>query len=330
MKILLDAMGGDNAPAAQVSAAAEIASDLGAEIILVGREEEINKELSKYPELPGVSVVNAQEVIEMSEEPVAAVKNKKDSSLVVCANMLKENKADAMLSCGSTGALLAASLLIIGRVKGVIRPAIASFLPGKNGPVMLLDMGANTNSKPINLLQFALMGNIYLKNVIGINSPKVGLMSNGTEEGKGNALSKEAYELIKEANLNFAGNIEGRDVMNGDIDIIVCDGFVGNVILKTVEGMGQVIGRTLKDMFKGSIFSSLAALLVYKKIKAFKKKMDYREYGGAPLLGIAKPVVKGHGSSDKKAVIAALYQTKKIAETNFHDILRKELNINNK
>ncbi len=325
MRIVVDAMGGDNAPSAQIEAVVEAAHEYDAEFILVGKEDVINKELSKYTVNGKVSVVNASEVIEMAEEPVKAIKTKKDSSIAVAARMLKNKEADAMLSCGSTGAVLVAALLIVGRVKGVSRPAIATFLPGEKGPVMLTDMGANTNCKAANLVQFALMGNTYLKNVCKIKEPRIALMSNGTEPEKGDALTKEAHKLFKEQDFNFIGNVEGRDVMLGDADLIVCDGFVGNVILKTVEGMGKLIGNKLKSIFSGNIFSVLSALLVYKKIKAFKKRMDYREYGGAPLLGVLAPMVKGHGSSDKKAVMSAIRQTIEFASTDFAGILESEL-----
>ena len=326
MRIVVDAMGGDNAPSAQIEAVAEASGMYDAEFILVGREAVIREELSKYNVRGRVSVVNADEVIEMAEEPVKAIKTKKDSSIVVAARMLKNKEADAMLSCGSTGAILAAALLIVGRVKGVARPAIATFLPGEKGPVMLTDMGANTNCKPENLLQFALMGNAYLKYVCKIKEPRIALMSNGAEPEKGDALTKEAHKLFVQQDFNFIGNAEGRDVMLGDADLIVCDGFVGNVILKTVEGMGKMIGNKMKSIFSGDIFSLLSALLVYNKIKAFKKKMDYREYGGAPLLGVLAPVIKGHGSSDKMAVMSAIRQTVEYAKTDFAKILENDLN----
>ena len=230
--------------------------------------------------------------------------------------MLKNGEGDAMLSMGNTGALLASGLLIVGRIKGVLRPALATLLPSNKGPKMLIDAGANTNCKAENLVQFGIMGSIYMKNVLGIDSPTVGLMSNGEEEGKGDELTKETYPLLKEAPVNFIGNIEGRDVMEGTADVITCDGFVGNVILKTVEGMGHVVSDKVKGMFKKSIFTKLGAVFVLGGLKEFKQTMDYREYGGAPLLGTKKPVIKGHGSSDAKAVFSAIYQAKKFVETN--------------
>lgn len=317
MKIIIDAMGGDNAPQAPVKAAVQAVKELDVEIILVGQTQVLKKELSAYDyDEDKISIANADEVISNHEEPARAVRSKKGASVVVAANMLKNGEGDAMLSMGNTGALLASGLLIVGRIKGVLRPALATLLPSNKGPKMLIDAGANTNCKAENLVQFGIMGSIYMKNVLGIDSPTVGLMSNGEEEGKGDELTKETYPLLKEAPVNFIGNIEGRDVMEGTADVITCDGFVGNVILKTVEGMGHVVSDKVKGMFKKSIFTKLGAVFVLGGLKEFKQTMDYREYGGAPLLGTKKPVIKGHGSSDAKAVFSAIYQAKKFVETN--------------
>lgn len=317
MKIIIDAMGGDNAPQAPVKAAVQAVKELDVKIILVGQTQVLKKELSAYDyDEDKISIANADEVISNHEEPARAVRSKKGASVVVAANMLKNGEGDAMLSMGNTGALLASGLLIVGRIKGVLRPALATLLPSNKGPKMLIDAGANTNCKAENLVQFGIMGSIYMKNVLGIDSPTVGLMSNGEEEGKGDELTKETYPLLKEAPVNFIGNIEGRDVMEGTADVITCDGFVGNVILKTVEGMGHVVSDKVKGMFRKSIFTKLGAVFVLGGLKEFKQTMDYREYGGAPLLGTKKPVIKGHGSSDAKAVFSAIYQAKKFVETN--------------
>lgn len=317
MKIIIDAMGGDNAPYAPVKAAVKAVKELDVEIILVGQTQVLKKELSGYDyDEDKISIANADEVISNHEEPARAVRSKKGASVVVAANMLKNGEGDAMLSMGNTGALLASGLLIVGRIKGVLRPALATLLPSNKGPKMLIDAGANTNCKAENLVQFGIMGSIYMKNVLGIASPTVGLMSNGEEEGKGDELTKETYPLLKKAPVNFIGNIEGRDVMEGTADVITCDGFVGNVILKTVEGMGHVVSDKVKGMFKKSIFTKLGAVFVMNGLKEFKQTMDYREYGGAPLLGTKKPVIKGHGSSDAKAAFSAIYQAKKFVETN--------------
>lgn len=326
MKIIIDATGGDYAPAVPCEAAAVAVRELGVEIALVGREREIQRELEKYKyDREKISIVEADEVITNEEEPVTALKKKKNSSIAVAANMLRNGEGDALLSCGSTGALLAAGLLIVGRIKGVHRPALATILPGEKGPVLLADAGANTNCRAENLAQFALMGNIYMRDVMGVAQPRIGLVSNGAEEGKGDRLTKEAYPLLKRLGLNFVGNIEGRDIMSGDTEVVVCDGFVGNVILKTVEGMGLMMGRMLKGMFTKNPVAMLGALCVSGGVSELKKKMDYREYGGAPLLGVTRPVIKGHGSSDVKAAVAAIGQAKKFVETNFAVTLAKEL-----
>lgn len=285
MKIIVDAMGGDNAPMAPVEAAVRAVKELDVEIVLVGKKEVVEKELSAY-DYPNdkISIANADEVITNHEEPAKAVRSKKNASVVVAANMLKKGEGDAMLSMGNTGALLASGLLIVGRIKGILRPALATLLPSAKGPKMLIDAGANTNCKPENLVQFGIMGSIYMKNVLGIESPTVGLMSNGEEEGKGDELTKETFPLLKKAPINFIGNIEGRDVMEGTADVITCDGFVGNVILKTVEGMGHVVSTKVKNIFMKNLFTKLGAIFVMGGLNEFKQSMDYREYGGAPLL----------------------------------------------
>lgn len=326
MKIIVDAMGGDNAPQAPVEAAVKAVKELGVEIVLVGQMEVIKKELDGY-DYPKekIFIENADDVISNHEEPAKAVRNKKGASVVVAANMLKSGEGDAMLSMGNTGALLASGLLIVGRIKGILRPALATLLPSNKGPKMLIDAGANTNCKAENLVQFGMMGSIYMKNVLGIENPTVGLMSNGEEEGKGDELTKETYPMMKKAPFNFIGNIEGRDVMEGTADVITCDGFVGNVILKTVEGMGHVVSQKIKNIFTKSIFTKLGAVFVLKGLNEFKQSMDYREYGGAPLLGTKSPIIKGHGSSDSKAVFSAIYQAKKFVETNVIDEIVKNI-----
>lgn len=327
MRIIIDAMGGDNAPQAPVEAAVKASKELDVYITLVGKTDVIEKELSKYNCDRGrITIVHADDVISNHEEPAKAVRSKRGASVVVAANMLKNGEGDAMLSMGNTGALLTAGLLIVGRIKGILRPALATLLPSAKGPKMLIDAGANTNCKSDNLVQFAIMGSIYMKNVLAIENPTVGLMSNGEEEGKGDELTKETFPKLKNAPVNFIGNIEGRDVMEGTADVITCDGFVGNVILKTVEGMGHVVSSKVKGMFMRGIISRLAALFVMKGLNEFKQTMDYREYGGAPLLGTKRPVIKGHGSSDAKAVFSAIYQAKKFVETNVTDEIVKNIN----
>lgn len=323
MRIIVDAMGGDNAPAAICEAAAKSCKTLGAELVLVGKEEIIRNELAKYGCCDNIDIVNADGVIANDEEPVKAIKTKKDASLVIAAQMLKNGEGDALVSCGNTGALLSAGLLIVGRIKGVKRPALATVLPGEKGPVMLLDSGANTHCRPENLVQFAAMANIYMRDVMGIPKPRIGLISNGEEESKGDDLTKEAHILLKTQDFNFVGNVEGRDVMTGDIDVVVADGFVGNVILKTVEGMGAFMGRAVKELFLKNIITKIGALFAMSGVKELKQRMDYREYGGAPLLGVKLPVIKGHGSSDAKAVMSAFVQAKKFAEISFSEKLEE-------
>ncbi len=317
MKIIVDAMGGDHAPQAPVEASVQAATQLGVEIVLVGDQKKVAEELIKYsyPQ-DKISIVHADEIITNHEEPAKAVRSKKTASVVVAANLLKQGGGEALLSMGNTGALLAVGLLIVGRIKGVLRPAIATLLPTAKGPKMLIDAGANTNCKWENLVQFGIMGDIYMKKIMGIEKPKVGLISNGEEEGKGDELTKDAFPHMKEAPFHFIGNIEGRDVMEGTADVITCDGFVGNVILKTVEGMGSVVGHMVKDLFMKNIITKIGSLFVRSGLSDFKKMMDYREYGGAPLLGTKMPVIKGHGSSDAKAVYSALVQAKKFVEMN--------------
>ena len=328
MKIIIDAMGGDNAPQAPVQAGVMAAEKLGVDIVFVGDTETVKAEAEKYNYSgSNITYVQADDVISNHEEPAKAVRSKKNASVVVAAELLKNGGGDAMLSMGNTGALLAAGLLIVGRIKGVLRPAIATLLPSARGPKLLIDAGANTNCKAENLVQFANMGNIYMKNVLDIEHPTVGIISNGEEEGKGDELTKEAFPLLKNTPVNFIGNIEGRDVMEGTADVMVCDGFVGNVILKTVEGMGHVVSQKVKCIFMKNIRTKLAALLVSDGINEFKQAMDYREYGGAPLLGTKKPVIKGHGSSDAKAVFSAIRQAKRFVET---DVIQEiEKNVSN-
>ena len=326
MKIIVDAMGGDNAPMAPVEAAVRAVKELDVEIVLVGKKEVVEKELSAY-DYPNdkISIANADEVITNHEEPAKAVRSKKNASVVVAANMLKKGEGDAMLSMGNTGALLASGLLIVGRIKGILRPALATLLPSAKGPKMLIDAGANTNCKPENLVQFGIMGSIYMKNVLGIESPTVGLMSNGEEEGKGDELTKETFPLLKKAPINFIGNIEGRDVMEGTADVITCDGFVGNVILKTVEGMGHVVSTKVKNIFMKNLFTKLGAIFVMGGLNEFKQSMDYREYGGAPLLGLNGLVVKTHGSSTSKEVCNSIIQCLTFKEQRINEKIREAI-----
>ena len=302
--------------------------------MLIGKEEVIkskikeiyNKELSEITNR--ITIKNATETIEMEDVPTQAIKHKKDSSMVVGLNMLKEEQGDVFISAGNSGALLTGATLLVGRIKGVDRPAIAPMLPSYKKGLMLIDAGANTNCKPINLLQFAQFANIYLKNIYKIEKPVIGLLNIGTEETKGNDLMKESYKLLKEKSkeygINFIGNVEGREAFSGEIDAVVTDGFTGNIFLKTVEGFGKLVKRSLTESLKKNILSTIGAIPALPGIKRFSKTMDYKEYGGALFLGVKKPVVKAHGSSDEYLFYFTIKQAEKFAESKAVEILKEE------
>ena len=316
MKIAIDAMGGDEGPKVTVKAAVDASDELNVNIVLIGREREINEELSKYKyDEQKIEIINADEVITSEEEPAMAIRKKKNSSMVVGFNMLKEKQVDAFISAGSTGALLSGGLLIVKRIKGIERPALATVYPTRKGISLLLDVGANADSKAKYLQQFAVMGSIYSEKILNKANPKVGLVNIGTEREKGNALTKEAYELLENTqNINFCGNIEGREVPTGDVDVLVCDGFVGNIVLKLTEGLAINIFSMLKEVFMKSSKTKLGAILLKSSLKDFKKKLDYTEYGGAPLLGVKGAVIKAHGSSNDVAIKNAIRQAKQFVE----------------
>ena len=311
MRILLDAMGGDNAPDANIKGAVNAIHQIEAEVVLIGNEQILLQRIKELygkdniQELsPRLSIHHTTETIEMEDTPTVAIKRKKDSSMVVGFNMLKNGEGDVFVSAGNSGALLTGATLLVGRIKGIDRPALAGILPAYKSRLLLIDAGSNTNCKPINLLQFAQMASIYLKNTFGIENPAIGLLNIGTEETKGNELTKESYQLLKEKSeelhINFVGNVEGRDAFSGKIHAIVTDGFTGNVFLKAVEGLGKLVKRSLTESLKKNIWSTIAAIPSLPAIKRFSKTMDYKEYGGALFLGVKKPVVKAHGSSDEK------------------------------
>lgn len=303
MKIIVDGMGGDNAPIEIVKGCinAIIKFDIG--IIIVGDEALIKEELKKYNySLDKIEILHAPDIITNFDNPALAIRRKKESSMVVGLNALKEGLGNGFLSAGNTGALLAGGLFIIKRIKGVERAALASVYPTNKGISLILDAGANVDSKPEYLEQFAVMGSIYMENILKKEDPKVGIVSIGVEKGKGNELVKESYLLLEKAPINFIGNIEARDIPLGEIDIIVADGFVGNVILKLTEGVAFALLDELKTIFKSSFISKLSAFMIRNKLKNLREKTDYRQYGGAPLLGTQKPIVKAHGSSDALAI----------------------------
>lgn len=337
MKILFDAMGGDNAPEANIRAAITAIKDLESEIILIGKEDVINKKVKEIYQKDSISelsdrikIVNAEEIITMEDTPTKAIKTKKDSSMVVGFNMLKNGEGDVFVSAGNSGALLAGATLLVGRIKGIDRPGLAGMLPAFESKFLLMDAGANTNCKPINILQFAQMASIYLKNTYGISNPKVGLLNNGTEETKGNDLMKEAYQLLKEKadeyGFEFYGNIEGREAFSGEVDAVVTDGFTGNIFLKTTEGVGKMVKKNLNKEAKKNLISKLSMLPALPIIKRFAKSMDYKEYGGAPFLGVKKPVVKAHGSSDEKLFVYTLKQAENFVKDKTVDNIVEEYN----
>ena len=307
MKIIVDAMGGDYAPEETVHGSVLAAKEFDVEIILVGDQVKLRQELAKYNEekLP-ISVIHAPEVIAMDEHPAVAVRKKKDSSIVVATQLVKEGHGDAVVSAGSTGAAMAAALLGLGRIKGIQRPAIGSIMPTINGRVLLLDAGANADCTPEHLSQFALMGNIYACRVMGLTNPRVGLLSIGEEETKGNELTLATHAILKGAQFNFIGNIEGRDIFHGTTDVVVCDGFVGNVVLKTAEGLARDLMTMIKDEIKKSILSTVGATLILPGMKELRRRLDPAEYGGAPLLGVNGISIISHGSSKAKAIKSAI------------------------
>ena len=333
MKIILDAMGGDHAPQTPVLGAIQAAKDFGAEITLVGRGEEILKVLrsNNIETLPqGVEIANADDVVDMHDDPAKVIKQRTNSSMVVGLKMLADGQGDAFISAGSTGALLTGATLLVKRVKGIRRAAMGPAMPNKaGGKTVILDCGANAECTPEFLLQFGLVGSLFAKKSLGVENPKVGLLNIGTEDSKGTPLQKEAHALLTNAHqqglLNFVGNVEARDVPLGAVDVVVCDGFSGNVLLKSIEGTAMFMGSLVSKMFKKSIISKLAAALVMKDIKAFKKMLDYREIGGTQFLGIKKPVIKAHGSSDELAFRNAVRQAMEAAENNISEELEKDL-----
>lgn len=331
MKILLDGMGGDNAPDVVIEGAIAALKEINEEIIIIGQEEVIQECLEKYGyKGDRISVVNATEVILNEDAPVKAVRTKKDSSIVKGLNMIKNGEADVFLSAGSTGALLAGGLFILGRIQGIDRPTLATVYPviGKQ-PSLLVDTGANAECKANNLLEFATMGSIYMEKVMGRENPSVGLVNNGTEEGKGTSLTKAAYELLDKSHLNFMGSVEGRELPNGVCDVIVTDGFTGNAILKLTEGMGLMVLREMKKRFLSNTKSKLGALLLKEQLAGIKKEFNYAEYGGAPLLGVKGAMLKMHGSSDalavKQTILKAIpYVEGKVVETIQNSVLEIE------
>lgn len=322
MKLAIDAMGGDYAPKEIVLGAMDaIEAIKELEIILIGDKEKITPFLSNQTR---ISIIHTDEVITSEDEPVRAVRKKKNASLVLMAKEVKEGRADACISAGNTGALMAAGLFGVGRIPGIDRPALSPTLPTIDGKgFLMLDVGANVDAKAHHLLQYGIMGSIYTEKVRGIHNPTVGLMNVGTEDVKGNDLTKKAFELLKDAPINFVGNVEARDLLSGAADVVVTDGFSGNIALKTIEGTAEAMFTMLKETFMSSLKTKIAAGIVKSDLKGLKGKLDYSEYGGAGLFGLAAPVIKAHGSSDRRAIQSAIKQACHMVEYHVTETIKE-------
>ena len=329
MYIALDAMGGDYAPDTNVKGAILFAKETNIGVYLVGKEEILKPLLEKYDgqNLP-IEIVHAEETIEMDELPSIAIRKKRKSSMYIAGKLVREGKASAFVSAGNTGAAMAVSKFIVGSAEGIERPGIAVAFPTKKGkPTVLIDVGANVDCRPRHLLYFAVMGHTYVKEILkSSDNPKIGILSIGEEEGKGNDLVKDTYPLFKISGLNFVGNVEGRDIFTGDFDVIVCDGFVGNVVLKTSESLGMIILEMIKQEVKKSFISKIGATLMLPALRRFKKKADFAEYGGAPLLGTKGTCIITHGRADEKAIKNALRVASDFVQTNFNEKLIENIN----
>ncbi len=330
VRIGLDAMGGDNAPQETVKGAAEASLKLGAEdvICLFGDEIALGEELAKHQYAQDkIEIVHTTQVISNDDKPVKAVRRKADSSLVVGLNHLKEEKIDVFISAGNTGAIMSGSLLILGRIRGIDRPALATVLPPMKGdkPMLLLDSGANSECKPGNVMEFGVMGSVYMNKVMGVENPRVGLINIGSEESKGNTVTKAAYELLSQSNLNFVGNVEARQIPESPADVVVCDGFVGNVILKYTEGLASAFMHILKTKMSSGFAAKIGAALMMDKLKEIKGMFDYSEYGAAPFLGVKGAVLKMHGSSDAEAVKNTILKSRAYIENQVIKTIHDEI-----
>ncbi len=328
VNVAVDAMGGDNAPMEIVKGAVEaINADKRVKVFLVGRESVITEELKKYQyDAAQLEVVHAEEVIETAEPPVMAIRKKKDSSIVKSMYMVKDGTCDALVSAGSTGAVLVGGQVIVGRIKGVERPPLSPLIPTVNGVSLLIDCGANVDARPSHLVQFAKMGSVYMENVMGVKNPKVGIVNIGAEEEKGNALVKETFPLLKNCpEINFIGSIEARDIPAGAADVIVCEAFVGNVILKMYEGVGASLIKKVKEGMMTSLRSKIGALLVKPALKATLKSFDLEQYGGAPLLGLNGLVVKTHGSSKAIEIKNSILQCIAFKEQKINEKIKEKI-----
>jgi phosphate acyltransferase len=310
MPIAVDAMGGDHAPQSPVEGAVRAAVDDGASILLVGDRQRLEAELARYPEAAGldgrITIVHAEEVVGMDEPAITPIRKKRRSSIRICAEVVKDRRAQAMVTAGNTGAAMIAAKMVIGTVPGVDRPALAAVLPNPRGLTVVLDVGANVDSKPEHLREFAVMGHFYAQEVVGTQSPRIGLMSIGEEEGKGTDLTREVFKALQTTGLNFVGNVEGRDVFNGSVDVVVCDGFVGNVLLKSAESLAELMSSMLREELSRSARTKLGYMLSKPAFDRFRQRVDYSEYGAAPLLGISGGCFIGHGRSNPRAIQSAI------------------------
>jgi phosphate acyltransferase len=330
MKIAVDAMGGDFAPHAVVAGAVEAAKEIGVGVILVGIEQTIQEELRKHPaarSLP-IEIRNATQVVDMHDSPSTVFRRKKDSSIRVANNLVKSGEAVAVISAGNTGAAMATSLFVLGALEGVERPAIAVFMPTIKGSCLVLDMGANVDCKPVHLLQFGIMGEVFTKYLRKNPNPRVGLLSIGEEATKGNELTKEAFRLLKETSLNFIGNVEGRDMMMGKADVIVCDGFIGNVVLKISESVAESIRTILRENIGDNLIRKLGYFMMKPAFQALKRKVDYAEYGGAPLLGVNGVSIISHGRSSPRAIKNAVRVAAEIARSDVNKHIHEDIKRN--
>lgn len=331
MIVAVDAYGGDNAPLEIIKGCAQAVKELNVKILLVGKENELTKIIADNNiSRAGIDIMHAEGILTMEDEPTSIIKDKKDSSMAAAFYALKESKADAFVSAGNSGAILVGATMIVRRIRSIKRAALAVIMPSQGGPCMLCDCGANVECKPEYLEQFALMGSIYMKQILKIDNPRIGLLNNGAESHKGLPLQVEAYKLLSEnKSLNFIGNIEGRDLPFGKSDVVVTDGFTGNITLKLYEGLGKMFSNSIKGIFKQSLVTKLGAVFVLKGLNNFKKTMDYTEYGGAPLLGICKPVIKAHGSSNAKAIKNAIRQAVEFSTSKMIESIEKNINSKN-
>lgn len=327
MRIAVDAMGGDRAPGVLVEGAWLAMDEVGADvdILLVGREEALKPEMGAISSSPRISIVEAPEVVEMGEPALSALRRKRRSSIVTAMQLQKEGRADAAISAGNTGAAVACSLMTLGRLPGVNRPAIASLFPTEHGQCIVLDVGANAECKPINLFQFGVMGSLYVSHMFGIEHPRVGLMSIGEERSKGNDLVVQAHGLLADSPLHFIGNVEGRDVLRGTADVVICDGFVGNVLLKFTESVIHLLTASLREKALSSLRRKLGALLLKPAFEEMKREMNYEEYGGAPLLGIDGITIICHGSSSPKAIARAIRVAERMARERINESIKEQL-----